>query len=519
MSQLLLYYQRPEPATWVFLSSFLLLSLYFVFHRFFSVRNLDIILLLLLAPGLMMVYEGRRQRIEETTIVATTGELVNASRNSSRTGSTGEKRQSNFWDDSLPKNILFPKANLSFVASAGNSGGPLQTADLVQTADETGGKTRASGLGDDGSNQQDAYPREPVPQFNPSWKPRAIEFYGFVVLLVACAFLMIRMLVDPALVRRPLLLPNLSIGGLSFIGISLFLFLMANVATSTPREQAERGPSLGPGYVLLNMLPSLPTTPEGSSVGNEDGVAGGPVSPWLPNVTRILSILSNLAIVAGIIGIGYWHFGNINTGIGCAVLYLILPYTAQMTGNVEHTVPAAFLVAALLAYRQPVASGALLGTAAGLVYYPFFLLPLWISFYWHRGLAKFLTGIGIGVGVLIIMLFFSGSSFSDSFQTMFGLWSPRMKGLEGIWATDYGLAAEFRLPILVGCILLAGSFVFWPPRKTLATLLCGSAASMIAVQFWHGFGGGLYMAWFLPFTLLTMFRPNLDDRIAENVLR
>ncbi|MEO8269434.1 MAG: hypothetical protein ABI557_06935, partial [Aureliella sp.] len=54
MSHLLLYYQRPEPATWVFLSSFLLLSIYFVFHRFFCIRNLDILLLILLAPGLMM---------------------------------------------------------------------------------------------------------------------------------------------------------------------------------------------------------------------------------------------------------------------------------------------------------------------------------------------------------------------------------------------------------------------------------------------------------------------------------
>jgi hypothetical protein len=26
------------------------------------------------------------------------------------------------------------------------------------------------------------------------------------------------------------------------------------------------------------------------------------------------------------------------------------------------------------------------------------------------------------------------------------------------------------------------------------------------------------MAWFLPFTLLTIFRPNLDDRIATEVV-
>ncbi|MEM8735019.1 MAG: hypothetical protein AAGG44_12390, partial [Planctomycetota bacterium] len=443
MSQLLLYYQRPEPATWVFLSSFLLLSLYFVFHRFFSVRNLDIVLLLLLGPGLMMVYEGRRQRIDDAAVVTTTGELVRAFSNrnmtSPRTRADMETTQPNQLKRSYPvskiangSDIAPDSAEPANTSSKSSSVEPTQpTTQLLKSdlkATEAKLPPQSEEVADtpDASDTADAYPREPAPQLNPSWKPRTIEFYGFVMLLVACALLMVRMLVDPALVRRPLLLPNLSIGGLGFIGISLFLFLMANVATSTPREQAERGPSLGPGYVLLNMLPALPTTPDLTDTDEADEFNGNSPSPWLPNVTRILAIVSNLVIVAGIIGIGYWHFGNINTGIGCAVMYLILPYTAQMTGNVEHTVPAAFLVAALLAYRQPMASGALLGTAAGLVYYPFFLLPLWISFYWHRGLAKFLTGISIGVGVLIIMLFFSGSSFSDSFTTMFGLWSPRM---------------------------------------------------------------------------------------------
>ena len=43
---------------------------------------------------------------------------------------------------------------------------------------------------------------------------------------------------------------------------------------------------------------------------------------------------------------------------------------------------------------------------------------------------------------------------------------------------------------------------------------------MIAVQFWegHGDGGGMYLAWFLPLALLTVFRPNLEDRVALTVL-
>ena len=66
MGEILLYYQRPQPATWVYLSSFLVMGLFFMFHRFWSMRNLDVALLLMLSPGLMMVYEGRKMRYEQS---------------------------------------------------------------------------------------------------------------------------------------------------------------------------------------------------------------------------------------------------------------------------------------------------------------------------------------------------------------------------------------------------------------------------------------------------------------------
>ncbi|HBE69961.1 MAG TPA: hypothetical protein DDW52_17585, partial [Planctomycetaceae bacterium] len=472
MSDLLLYYQRPEPATWVFLSSFLLLGIYFVFHRFFSIRNLDLVLLVLLAPGLMMVYEGRQMHAKAETAAAQLNSTVE-------------------------------------VASA-----------------------EASTTTDDPSNTSQEAVAAALSM------SQSLEYYGFMALLIACSLLMTRMLLDCRLHRRPLLVPNLSIGGLSFLGVSMFVFLMANVITSSPREQQLRGPSLGPGYALLNMLPELPTIPpdkeqqalaEDSTTDRDSAGSAGdaesgrddsvPIvqaeapqatdaessagSPWLPNVARSLAIVSNLAILLGIVGIGYWHFDNVQTGIGCAVMYLLLPYTAQMTGNLQHVVPAAFLVLAMLMYRQPLIAGALLGLAAGLVYYPLFLLPLWISFYWHRGRARLLTGIGASLALLAGLLLLQGiDAFTTHLRWMFGLWEPRMDGLEGIWAPG-GIPADYRLPVLVGFILLSFSFVFWPSRKNLGSLMCNTAAILLAAQFWHGNGGGLYMAWFLPFTLLT----------------
>ena len=52
-----------------------------------------------------------------------------------------------------------------------------------------------------------------------------------------------------------------------------------------------------------------------------------------------LAPLSHLAIVLGMVLIGYRHFDNIKTGIAAAVLYLLLPYTAVMTGRVTHVLP------------------------------------------------------------------------------------------------------------------------------------------------------------------------------------
>lgn len=63
------------------------------------------------------------------------------------------------------------------------------------------------------------------------------------------------------------------------------------------------------------------------------------------------------------------------------------------------------------------------------------------------------------------------------------------------------------------------TFPLWPAPKTLASLLSCSAAVMLGVQFWHAHSGGLALAWYLPLLLLMVFRPNLEDRVAVNMVR
>ncbi len=447
MSEILLQYKRPDPATWVYLSSFMTIGLFFVFHRFWSLRNLDIVLLILLAPGLLMINEGRRSRLAVLESAATLNENITASD-----------------------------------PQAGVEPNPDRLLASVR-----------------------------------------VERYGFVWLLGVQVLILLRLVLDPLMVRRPLLDPNLTTGGMMFLGVWLFVFMMANVLTSTARMQIEQGPQLGPGYSLMNLLPTIPTRPVQDAIFGTDRTTEVPSSQSTVLIARVLAIASHLGIVTGIIGIGYRHFNNPHAGVGCAMLYLLLPYTAQTTGRVDHALPAALLVWAVFSYRRPIISGFFLGVAAGLVYYPLFLLPLWISFYWQRGVGRFVGGVAgallamMGLLVTMTMLDINdGESFGRQLMRMYGVMMPAMGDLRGVWGL--GWPPVYRLPILVGFLILSGLLAIWPAQKNLGTLVGCSAAVMVAAQFWHPYGGGLYMAWFLPLLLLTIFRPNLEDRVALKVI-
>lgn len=432
MSDILFHYHKVNPTTWVYLSSLLTICLFFKFSRVWSVRNLDLLGLIMLAPGLLMVDFG--------------------------------------------------------VAHARES----------------------------------------------------IEQIGYLWLFATAGMFMIRMLLDPMMVRRPLLEPNLSVGGMTFMGLSLLVFLMANVVNSQPTpddlagakgaeqvvDRQSSGPddnslaTHGPGYPLLHLLPSLSTqfientahqTPQEADL-SRDVVRRG--------TARTMAILAHLAIVIGMVLIGYRHFDNIRAGIAAATLYLLLPYTAQLTGRVSHALPAALLVWAVEAYRRPLVSGMLMGLAIGVIYYPVFLLPLWLSFYWQRGLLRFSLGVFITLALLVASLAFTSddlTGFWQQVQQMFGWTSLSPQDIEGFWSFDI-LSPVYRYPVLVALLAFCISLALWPAQKNLGTLMSCSAAVMIATQFWHPKGGGLYMAWFLPLVLLTIFRPNLEDRVALSVL-
>ena len=445
MPEILFHYERVNPTSWAYLSSLLTLALFFKFNRVWSLRNLDLLLMILLAPGLLLVQYA--------------------------------------WENA----------------------GYADSAQAIEHIEH-------------------------------------IEHLGFLWLFAVGGLLMFRLLLDPAIVRRPLLEPNLNEAGLLFLGGSLLFFLMANIVTGkpspddlSPARQAQAPPAEssdqqqpdtftteGPGFWLLFRLPRIST-----QTVIQAGPAQGEQTPEQlveqemmvrQATTRVVAILSHLMIVLGLLAIGHFHFGNLTAGIACATLYLVLPYTALWTGSVGHALPASLLVWAIVLYRHPLPAGMMIGLACGTIYYPLFLLPLWISFYWERGVKRFLAGVLILIGILVITLAVTSpnlNSFVYHLSQMFGVRLPPTENLQGIWQL---WSPVYRLPILAAFIALSFSFAIWPTRKNLGALISSTAALMLGAQFWHAHGGGIYIAWYLPLLLLSIFRPNLEDRVAVAML-
>lgn len=509
MSDVLFQYHRIEPTTWVYLSSFLMIGLFFKFSRVWSVRNLDLILLILLAPGLLLVHYGAKTRLEWE-------------RQNAQAKAIGVENVAGV----TPPNAT-EASETTPTETAANK--PPEVAPNEPVASEpTPGEPTAGEptAGEPVANE--AAPSEVIPPGS------TVELWGYACLLGVTGLWVIRLLLDSTMTRRPLLEPNLTVGGLTFLGLSLIAFLGANIITTQPtgndqqsvREanQFARGQAPGvdrlikngPGYYLVMSLPRISQLP--FSRGN----LGDASRTDVVVTAKVVAIVSQVLILAAMIIIGYWHFDNIRMGIGPATLYLMLPATAQLAGHVDQALPAALLLWAVVFYRRPLEAGLLLGLAMGTTYYALYLLPLWLSFYWQRGLLRFILGVLTTITVLAFVLWLCSSDmgdFWDKFRAMFGLWSPKFTDLDGVWNTGIGgWSPHFRWPLLVLFVLLSFSFAAWPAQKNLGTLLSCTAAVMAAAQFWNGHGGGMYVTWFLPLALLTVFRPNLEDRIALTVL-
>ncbi|MBN2296133.1 MAG: hypothetical protein JXM70_27125 [Pirellulales bacterium] len=358
--------------------------------------------------------------------------------------------------------------------------------------------------------------------------------WGYTWLLAVGVAFVVRLLLDSVMVRRPLLEPNLSVDGLTFAAAALLVFLIANIITGTlsqsdleaahridelfAKEQSAEG-----NLDLTQHPPGLPlfflfSTHSDEAFEPPDAEHPEPLPPRALKraiVTRTTAIVAQLAVVLGLVLIGYRHFDSVQTGVAMAALYLLLPYTTQTAPRIDHAVPAALLVWAVEAYRRPFFAGVFLGSAVSVTFYPVFLLPLWCGFYWQRGFFRFLIGTGFMLALIVSSLPFTSTDMGEfwmQLKQMFGAGCLSMEPIAGFWRFH---PPVYRIPVAATYAVVCFGFALWPHQKNLGTLLSCSATVMLGAQFWNDPRAGIYyMAWFLPLLLLTIFRPNLEDRVA-----
>ncbi len=334
--------------------------------------------------------------------------------------------------------------------------------------------------------------------------PARLLWLGYLWLLGGSAYLVVRCLLDLALVRRPALAPNLTYGGLAWLGGAMFVCLMT-VAFRYPDRN-------GTTPVAQNA-----SVDSGAlKVGKESvalQLAQRPLPLW---VLRALAVLCHLAVAGGLVYIGIRHFQDAHAGVAAATFYLLLPYTGHHVGQLHHVWPTALLIWAIAVYRRPLLAGIFLGLAAGTIYFPALLFPLWLSFYWRRGAgrfsAAFLVTVALSVAGTAIALWCSPDLARHLGETIAASdWQPwKVPNAEGFWT---GVHWAYRIPLFILYLAFVLATVLWPAPKNLAHLIALSAALLVGIQFWYADQGGVYVLWYLPLFLLLVFRPNLSDRV------
>ena len=325
-------YEVIPSTSWAYLSTILMVSIYFKFNRLISIRNLDILMLAMLAPGLLFVQHGDQQKRAIEKRLQDNGIVLQ-----------------DYLDSKMDEDESGDPESLSEGESA--DAPPVDSSDV--------------------SNLEAGNLKNQIVFFVKRLEfLESLQFTGYVWLFFVGGMLMIRMLIDPYMIRRPLLEPNLEFSGLTFLTIVLLFFLIANIVAATVTQEditaAESGKDLatakaketsessskGPGYSLLFLFPTIPTFVAEPANGdsNEDSAK----STSLTVVTKIMAIFGQLVIVVGIYLIGFLHFNNTRMGIGIVTLYLLLPYTAEMTGRIIHILPAAAMVWAVVCYRKTI---------------------------------------------------------------------------------------------------------------------------------------------------------------------
>lgn len=462
--------------TWLCLSFVLIVAVFFRFGRVWSLRNFDLLLLLLVSPALLFVVHtsGASSLLEDG--------LARAVQLHPPDGSEGGAA------------VVLPEDAVSTEESAASEAVESQAPEGERVALE------ASGIDDQAADESEAT----VSVAGADGETQSHLAYG--LLFAITGLFLLRLLADPFLRRRPHLVPNLNAQGSAFLCVAALLLLTVQAFEAAPTQST---------FETLEAADRMLSGQEASD--SLTGPAGrlilAPIHALFEDyAARAIAVFSHLLVFLGLVFVGRNLFGDVQLGLGMATLYLLLPCTAFTVEEVNHVLPAALTLWALVAYRRPLLSGALLGLACGIMFFPVFLIPLWAAFYGRRGIVRFSVALLLIGSVVCSTVALTTPEIGTFFSHTIGTINLEILSFEtpesttGFWIHSL---RYYRIPVIVSFFLLLIGLTFWPRRKSVEHLVSASAAILTATQFWYPQQGGVYVLWYLPLLLVAMFRPRL----------
>ncbi len=336
------------------------------------------------------------------------------------------------------------------------------------------------------------------------WEPIA----GYVVLLAWCLGVLLRCLLDPALVRRPALGTNATPGALSFLAslaaLATFVQLDRMLPTHVPRIELAResdepgsrpagGPAQFTGPVVLPVDRVLEMARE------------SPTQLWL---LRFVLTMLHLLIALGLAQIGVRWFADRTTAVAMACAYLLTPLPLWAGLNLHYVLPVLGLVWCIALFDWPFTAALLLGLLAVLCDGLVLLLPLWLPVLARYDRRAAWAGCATGLVVALVICYAGGITPALAPGRVLAVYVGRFEltPADSAWAQ---WPPAFRLPALAAHLCFVVLFMAWPLHKNLADLVAASAAVVAGMQWWYPIMGGTYVTWIVPLTIVLVFRPTL----------
>ena len=300
------------------------------------------------------------------------------------------------------------------------------------------------------------------------------------------------------------------------------------ILTGTPA--AGYGPLLYAAHVPFQLVfdpaPANPVSSPNPPLGADSTYVLPPSA-----ATKLCTIAFHLLGLVALYRIGRAHAGP-EVGWALVALYagsacvLGVGGEAYFIGGmtfVSHIAPAAVTLAAFAALDRPAAAAVLLTTAAGVGFYPAFLAPAWLGFYWDRPAARrrFLAMLAISGAVLALAVLvlsrpaagrgLIGTILWDTFGhhtdpegygfSPFSFWGQR-GGIRGWLMAPLVGTSGLTTPAFLAFVAFAcGSFAL-ARRRAAPALALLTAAVVIGANLLKIHPTGTYVAWFYPFLLI-----------------